>query len=335
MKNETNDELFDVQKMQKTIKSAKRRANLKTIFITSIVIIAFIIVVISINRPLTRVLESPIYNSIIRFYDISNPNEFIGEHEKFPGIFRGENRYTTYKIIEGKVIYTGENHYGYGLFHDEILREGMISTKLISFSSSERDVNNQRYNALGQREMIFFYPFLEYDYYRHDLHLLEEIGEDKVMEVALSFDREYSFNEVKSMIPEDVTLSWLWINDKNENEYRGRVLGENDKVIGGFNLIRSEHTAYGVSLIAENGELTENPTQQFIHSLMMGRQYKALWQDEFNQLYAHLIGEDKKLTEDDLHYLGAVVTGNTETLSQLLDLPFIKASSIGVITDKY
>jgi hypothetical protein len=46
-------------------------------------------------------------------------------------------------------------------------------------------------------------------------------------------------------------------------------------------------------------------------------------------------GEDGKLTKGDLQYYGAVVTGNTENLSQSKNLPFIEASSIGVSTDQY
>ena len=81
----------------------------------------------------------------------------------------------------------------------------------------EEDLQNQHYNELGQREMVFFYPFLQYKTYRNDLKLLDDIGEDKIMEVALSFDQGYTFDEVQSMISNNVTLSWLWVDDVNED----------------------------------------------------------------------------------------------------------------------
>ena len=41
------------------------------------------------------------------------------------------------------------------------------------------------------------------------------------------------------------------------------------------------------------------------------------------------------MTKEDIKVQGIVVTGDTESLKLLEDLPFIKATSIGVITDKY
>ena len=190
MSNDKIDDIFDVKKMEKTIKKAKRRANWKTVLITMIVLIVIIIAGSIMNRNITYKLETPVQFSARGFHEISAPNEFMGKFERYQEILGGENRYTTYKIIEGKVVYTGQERYGYGLFHDENLnRIGIESPLLIGNSFSEEDLQKQRYNELGQREMVFFYPFLQYKTYRNDLALLNDIGEDKVMEVALSFDR--------------------------------------------------------------------------------------------------------------------------------------------------
>lgn len=339
MDNEKLDHLFDMEKMEKTIKNAKRRANWKTVLITVFVIAALVVVGYIANQKITRGLEGPISISARGFHEISAPNEFIGKHEEYPGILGGRNQYTTYKIIEGKVVYTGEKEYGYGLFRDELLnRTGMSSPILIWKSHNEEDLEKQRYNELGQREMVFFYPFLQYKIYRNDLALLDDIGEDKVMEVALSFDQGYSLKEVQSMIPNDVTLSWVWIDDVNEEEdsfqvkerdMDGKVIRELD------NLVRSEYTVYGVSLLNADGNKAEDPVTSFISTISSGQKYKARWQGEYKRLYETLSGEDGELSGNDLRYYGAVVTGNVETLSQLKGLPFIKASSIGVVTDKY
>lgn len=339
MENEKIDNLFDVKKMEKVIKKAKRKASWKMVVITIVVIMFLLLIGTIFNRTMTDKLQRPIYISLTSFHEISAPNEFIGKHMYYPGILSGENYYKTYKIIEGKVVYTGEEGYGYGLFRDEKLnRGGMTSTMIMGRSYSEQDLEKQHYNELGQREMVFFYPFLNYNNYRHDLELLSDIGQEKVMEVALSFDKGYSLSEVKSMIPKDVTLSWLWVDDEDEEnieEYQGRVIDENNKIIDTYNLVRSEHTVYGVSLLNANGDIEKEPVQQFIRNIENGKEIKARWQGEFNRLFTTLGGEDGILTEDDLHYFGAVVTGDAQNLAQLKDLPFIKASSIGVITDRY
>lgn len=327
-----------MKKMEKTIKKAKRRASWKTILITIAVLVIVIIVGAIANRSIVYRLEAPIQISATEFHDISAPNEYIGKLERYHGILGGENRYTTYKIIEGKVVYTGEERYGFGLFRNENLnRIGIESPILIGRSYSEEDLQNQRYNEFGQREMVFFYPFLEYKNYRQDLSLLDDIGEEKMMEVALSFNQGYSFEEVQNMIADEVTLSWLWVDDVNDEKdsFQFKQINDNNEVIGYTNLVRSEETVYGLSLIDENGGIKEEPVLGFISSIESGQQYNARWQGEFRRLFTILSGEDEQLTEEDIQFFGAVVTGNAETLSRLKDLPFIKASSVGVITDKY
>ena len=100
-------------------------------------------------------------------------------------------------------------------------------------------------------------------------------------------------------------------------------------------LVRSEDNVYGFSLFDANGNEIEKPASLFIRNISSGQKFKAQSQEEYERLHETLRGEDKVLTENDLQYYGAVVTGDVETLSTLKGLPFIKASSIGVITDKY
>ncbi|HHW39366.1 MAG TPA: hypothetical protein GXX18_19475 [Bacillales bacterium] len=338
MSSDKTDDIFDVNKMEKTIKKAKRRANWKIVLISVIVLIVVIIVGSILNRSITYKLETPVQFSARGFHEISAPNEFMGKLERYHGFLGGENRYTTYKIIEGKVVYTGQERFGYGPFRDENLnRIGTESPLLIGESFYEEDLQKQHYNELGQREMVFFYPFLQYKTYRNDLALLDDIGEDKIMEVALSFDQGYTFKEVASLIPENVTLTWLWVDDVNEEEdnFQFEQFDDNGKVVGYKQSLRSEHTVYGLSLLDENGDRKEEPVFRFIGSIEANQQFKTRWQGEFKRLYKTLSGEDGHLTSEDLQYYGAVVTGDAQTLSQLNDLPFIKASSIGVITEKY
>ena len=66
--------------------------------------------------------------------------------------------------------------------------------------------------------MIFFYPFVDYPQYKNDLQLLDQIEANKNMEIALSFDQAYSMDEVRDMLPNDITLSWYWIDDLNDEE---------------------------------------------------------------------------------------------------------------------
>lgn len=336
MENEKTEVLFDIDKMEQSIKKAKRRTNWKIAFITVIVVFLVIIVGFLANFKFVQRAERPIENSFFSFQEIISPNEFIGKHEHYYGFFGGENYFTTYKIIEGKVVYTGTNRYGYGLFRDEKLSNGKDVPRIMSESKSEKDIQYRHYNELGHREMVFFYPFAQYKTYRNDLTLLDEIGEDKVMEIALSFDKAYTLKEVQSLIPKQVTLTWLWVDDiKDEANHFITAREENNEVIEKENLVRSEYTAYGVSLIDQDGQPMVKPIEHFIEVIQDGKQIKARWQTEFKRLYETIGGEDGKLTKEDLQFFGAVVTGDAKRLAELKNLPFIKAASIGVVADKY
>lgn len=339
MYNDKIDDIFNVKKMEKTINRAKRRANWKMVLIAVIVLIIVTIGGAFGNRGITEKIEEPARYSAIALNEISSPNNFIGKHEQSHGFLGGENRYTTYKIIEGKVVYTGEERYQYGLFRNKKMSSTEISWPLLigGGSRSEGDLQKLHYNELGQREMVFFYPFLQYETYRNDLELLNEIGENKVMEVALSFDRGYTYEEMQSLIPSDTTLTWLWVDDVDEGDEHFQVeqLDDKGKVIGYSHALRSEQDVYGLSLIDENGDVKEKPVHRFIGAIEAGQKLSGRWKWEFRRLCERLAGEDGQLTEEDLQYYGAVVTGDPQSLSQLKDLPFIKASSIGVITDKY
>lgn len=341
------DELFDnlkENKLKKAIKKAKRHSIIKSVLI-SLVVLAVVFVVGSIvNNNLVYKLEDPIQISVSTFNEISAPNEYIGKIERYHGFLGGNNKFTTYKILEGKIVYTGESEYSYGVFQDYYGNK--ISTESPSILGSSYDTQDltQKYNELGQREMVFYYPFINYQEYKNDLPLLGEIDENKIMEIALSFDQAYKVDEIKSMLPDDVTISWYWIDDLNEEEKNESKTilftevdenGEQKTRKSNFSRIRSENTVYGIKVYNEANQIIEDPEQYFLRALENGRKYETRFKGEFERIYNNLLGKDGKLTEDDIKVFGIVVTGDTESLKSLNGLPFVKSSSIGVITDKY
>lgn len=330
-------DLLDLTKMEQSIKKAKRRSMWKPVVLTMGLLLLFIIVFFFANRTITHKLEQPIANSYWHFSQISGANEFISIKEDFPGILGGETHYKTYKFIEGKVVFTGEGGYGYGIGvgrNEWLGRSGMNSNSLFSGAYDDDSLQLPKYSVYGHRQMIFFYPFVQYKDIRNDLSLLNEIGDDKYIEIALSFDKGYTPAEAMALIPKGVTKTWLWVDDVQED---GQFIFEttHEDKTETRTLLRDENTVYGFPVITPEGQAATEPAENFISHISSGQKYRARWQGEFKRLHSTLAGDDGQLSVADLQIYGIVVTGTVESLSVLQDLPFIKASSFGVIVDQY
>jgi hypothetical protein len=314
------------------------------VLISFLVLVVVLVVGSRVNRELIYKMEMPVQIAVDNFNKISAPNKYIGKVMRYHEIFGGRNEYTTYKIIEGKIVFAGEGDYSYGLLRNEWgNRIGSESPAILGTSHDVEDLKEQRYNELGQREMVFFYPFINYPQYKNDLQLLDSIGSDKVMEMALSFDRAYSIEEVGQMLPDDVTLAWYWVDDlsgqekENSKPRKEKQQGPDGKTyeVDCPARIRSEKTAYGIKAYDVNGEPLQDPAQHFIWALQNGMEYDTRYKSEFMRVYNNIAGQDGELTKEDIKVWGVVVTGDVNSLKTLRSLPFIKASSLGVVTEKY
>jgi len=335
---------FKNTKLKKTIKKAKWHSILRNVIISFLVFGVLMIGGGITNNIIVDKMWGPVQIATSSFNNISAPNQYIGKSSRYQGFLSGRTEYTTFKIIEDKVVYTGDNEYSYGLFKDyHGSWTGSESPSILGKSWDAGDLELQKYNELGQREMVFFYPFIDYTNYKNDLKCLDNITSNKVMEMALSFDKDYTIEEVNNLLPKDVTLSWYWLDDlnKQEKESSKSRKEKQQQSDGTTNVVdypprlRSEWTAYGIKAYDPNGTPLEEPEQHFIWALKNGMEYDTRFKSEFERVYNNIKGEDGKLTKDDIKVFGVVVTGDIDDLKALINLPFIKASSLGVVTEKY
>lgn len=339
------DSLFeDIKntKFKKAIKKAQWSSILRNALVSLLVMVFLLVGGSIVNRNLNFKLEWPAQIAVDSFNVISSPNKYIGKVSRYHNVLGGKNEYTTYKIIEGKVVYSGEGEYSYGLFRNEWGNWiGSGSPLILGTSWDTEFIKMQKYNELGQREMVFYYPFINYLEYKDDLQLLEEIDSSKIMEMALSFDKSYSMEQVKDMLPENITVAWYWIDDLNEQEKNDvskiKKYESEGKIIELDHIarIRSENSAYGIKAYNHNGEELDDPLQHFIWALKNGMKHDSKFQYEFERVYNNIAGQDNEITHGDIRVWGVVLTGDGEELKALNELSFIKASSLGVVTDKY
>lgn len=346
-KNKRNDELeldeiFNTSRKSKlnlALRRAKKRSLLKTISISAISTILVIAITTYIGNKTTDLRGGTVEMFLNYYYEIAHPNEYRGKTVNYKRTFGGSMTFSTYKIIEGKVVNTGQQDYSYGLI-DPGNVQGIESSAILGATHDEDGLNKLAFNELGQREMVFFYPFVQYETVRNDLDLIEDIDKNKHIEIALSLDKSYSLTEINQIIPNNVTLAWYWVDDMNDVEK------ENSKSYKGHpGKVRSERSAYGIKAYDENGDPIERPEERFITSLTNGREnikklkgsnYQIFeFRNEFERVYTNIAGEDQLLTNEDLEIQGVVVTGDVESLKSLQDQGFVRASSLGVIIDNY
>jgi len=341
------DKIFDEfkdKKLGSTVKRARWQTILRNVGISLLVFLVLFNSILFFASELISRHERQAYIYRNALINISAPNKYIGRYKRQGSSFRIKSEFTTYKIIEGKIVYTGKEELDFSFLSSEMITETCDSLFDYNFDIiydyPVEHYGCRRYNELGQRVMVFFYPFLKYDddKYLNDLNILDDIGNDKYLEMALSFDREYTLEEVENMLPEDITVTWYWVDDLNENDkellkhpWEERIEMKPSVYLSS---VRSEYTAYGMDLYYNYDEEIPDPAEWFIHIITsykdeFGKRYN------FERIYNNLAGDDGKLTENDIGIFGAVVTGDPESLKPLVGMPFIKASSLGVVTDKY
>lgn len=350
------DEMFDNTysgKLTKALKRARLRSIIRTILISTLTIAILYIFSSYVGTKLLDSRQSSLQIIRDRFNYISAPNEYIGESIRYrQGLFQGKTVYSTYKVMGDKIVYTGEKEYSYGLFTSDNIYAA-DSPIIFGTYFSEDNLKQHKYDKFGNREMVFFYPFVKYLEYKNDLSLLESIGENKYIEMALSFDKAYNIEQVNKIIPENITLAWYWIDDLTEDEkqnHQAHIKKETTpegriQEIRTPARVRSAKKAYGIKAYDELGLPINNPDKLFILNLINGysdtdslkgnTSREVAYKAEFKRLFNTISGTDDHLTKEDIRILGIIATGDAESMKALRTLPFIKASSLGVVTDKY
>ncbi len=325
------DELFEEvksTKLLKAVKKAKRFSIMKIVFISLFTFIILISGFISISGKINNKRWNAHMDKLRNKYTVQAPNKFYGMSYTYKSFFGGKIDYKTFKYLNGIRINTGEHSTEYNLFGE---RNRMGEESFETQMNWEELNFLPRYNDIGQKLMVFYYPYVDYgDRYENDLSLLDDIGNNKYMEIAISFDKAYSIEEVNKMIPKSINLTWYWVDavEETQKETQGYYINEqeNGSLVEQYPDLCYENDAYGFKTINKHGERIENPEEKFINALKDGR---------IKQIYDTIAGEDKKLTKDDIKVQGIVVTGDAENLKLLKKIPFIKASSLGVTIDKY
>lgn len=327
-----NDYLFDEKQTKKIMRKAKFWSTIKVIVITIIVTPIVLVALWYGLRNLSLNSAQEVMDDIRLFNEISTPNVQISNQAYDYNLFGGKIKTSRYKVL-------GDNHRpyiweplesDYNLFGT--LTRNYISNSIQMESSESLAEANQfeRFNEYtGDREMLFYHPRISYDAYKDNMSELNRFEEATQVELGISFDQAYSFEEIKSKLPSEVQVNWWWV-DAYTNERLNFMKQAKDTIAANSPFIYGFQSEQSKPLFEQyQGDEVET----FIQNIEMLRESKNFkW--ETDQVYQSLIGENGTLEQSDVKIIGAVVTGTPEQLESLQGQTYIKASTFGVISNR-
>ncbi|WP_019636558.1 anti-sigma factor [Paenibacillus fonticola] len=322
------------------IKKAKRKSMLRTVIISLLVSVTVLFGVMIGNVQLVDWSSARAMNNENLFEEISGPNLIGTGYRDERSFLSGTLEFYKVKVIEGVPIPWSNKKVNYQVvpFFAFTSIGGSSSEPGVSLSDTKMEHEGyeyaRNYNAInGQREMLFYIPGVDYNgKIMNDIPLLREMDQNKLAEMAISFDQYYSLSEVKQMmIPSGLTQTWYWVDTyHNKDFYKPYTDGNGNQSYAapiGENFVRG----FGISPVHPI-DVTEN---KFLDALKRGVKVKGQHYYEFNQIYKYLKKGKAEPDANDIRILGMVVTGSVKDLQKLTDLSNIRGATLGSVVDKY
>lgn len=300
------------------IKKKRKKSNLRLIVTT---IICTLVIIIVGNMALSFASDKYIEYAFsqdldkkISEYMISNPNEYIGkETYRETGYFHYESTYEISKRIGGRVLHANSINDLGGLNKNK--KQGLSNLISESIPTLDNDIEKRKSSAYGVRNLEFLYPYVNYENTINDFHYLDKIDDEKTVEMSLSFDKEYTYDEINNAINSDlITFYWIDDNNKENREYykESKYNPSGDRVIG----IKSNNY---------DGEMIYNVNERIANFKKAVDHLKKVRE-------SGIVGD---INFDNIKISGIVVVGTSKELKELKDNSMIKHAVIGSVVDKY
>ncbi len=319
MNSDELDQIFDEDKLNRAIKKGKRKSTIRTVLI-SILIACLVFVLITLgNTALTINMSNKTFESLSAYIELTVPNGYISNSADTLGFLGGRSNYTISRTVGNKIVVLEERVQPFGLLPQFIMTRGQGGGQV----AGEWPLNCWEF---GYNKMLFFLPQITYKEYKNDLAELSQIGSDKLIEVGLSFDKPYTFSELSHILP-NANISWYWVDTFTKDDM---VRYEKEaKECDGKATFISEFETLGVDKTPPISINTfDSDYNNFLYNLKISKNQKFL--NIFNNLNSKGYTDPSKVP-----ILGAIAYGTKEQLKPLIENPHIKASSFGVITEKY
>lgn len=306
--NKELDQLFNFNE-EDLVKVAKRKSISKMISVSIGVSLLIIILLGALKIQIVPIILDKEASEVHYYYDTHGANIVVGG---FSGTTRLNNNSIyakKYKVINNVPVTIGE-----------------VEIPNVKYENNYYMSDGNVFSDAGHRVMQFFHPRINYTTYKKDLNELNKLESNDVVELGISFDRRYSFDEVREMLPDNIQLNWCWVDTIDDNFFN-----IDEEFFNSEYAVFYEEDIMGFPTINGNGKLKEDPMAEFIESfdLILAKTRKQ--KEELTNAFNKLAGGAGTINPEEVPIIGVVVVGTVEELKALDNISSIKASSFGVI----
>lgn len=318
------DNNFDEDKIENTIKKAKRKSTIKNISIALVITIITIWLAVIFNNYIYITSSNKVIEEVDVSIESSIPNGYVSTANLTQGILGGKMDYNVSKVVGDRVVLLEKISQAYGV-NQPLMGISRQSTEVIESEWAKVDTWES-----GYRKMVFFHPDIKYKEYPNDLKNMDSISGDKIIEMALSLDKGYTKDDIANLAFDmrNLKTKWIWLDtfSKNQMEEFKNEVKENDPKSCGIR----ENQVRGINYRDNKGNIYTGMAQ---FTGIYNAWLESLNSIETNKtLYDQLI-KDEKDSASNINILGFIVEGTKEELKELVDKPYIKASTFGVAID--
>lgn len=286
--------------LKDALKKAKRKQLLK-IIITSIIVVPILLLIFyKIGNYFAAKSSTRLHEQLFLHNEIAEPNiQSNSQVTRNSSMFGGNIVTNRSKNINGYLVQWSTLTSSY-----DWLRVNIDHNELIpGFYWS--DTEFYEYDKQTKKKVATFYhPSIKkyYDGVQNELGGISQM-DNHVAEVAISFDRPYTLQEIQTKIPDNLNIVWLYMTSKIVDESKGPM----GMPVYGFDPSDSPKKAY----------------DSFIDAL---KKYDTDGSDETIQKF---LKSSKNKQFDEVKILGVMLTGQTKNFKALENQDFIRGASVG------
>lgn len=193
--------------------------------------------------------------------------------------------------------------------------------------SKLQQVNNKRTPSYfnGERAIEFIPPRVKGPLF-DDRNILDHIDDNKIVEMAFSFDRGYKIEDVQKIFNKN--LSWYWVDTFDQSDIKTyNELNKSKET----RLTVSGEEAIGFS----SSKQVNSEAKIFINTLNSLKNTGTHKHAANNIIKKITRNQSENLSPENLKIIGVVVTGTPSEIKKYNSLSLIRTASLGVTVDKY